>query len=82
MTLGSIQSYASQLLVQMVTMKGKGGEGGDNEGKRRCSWFSLNLLSYKMHETMKIGMVEMLLRTLSSFELMKRSLLQRLPQVA
>ena len=38
--------------------------------------------NYKMHNTMKIGMVEMLLRTLSSFELMKRSLLQRLPQVA
>ena len=66
----------------MVTMKRKGGEDGDKEEKKRCRWVSLNLLSYKMHETMKIGMVEMLLRTLSSFELMKRSLLQRLPQVA
>ena len=27
-TLRSIQSYASQLLVQMVTMKGKGGADG------------------------------------------------------
>ena len=34
-TLRSIQSYASQLLVKMVTMKGKGGEDGDNEEKRR-----------------------------------------------